>query len=242
MLTVAAIALLAVSSRLRLRLPEPAEISAELYEDPFQGETDEEEFVFEYLGQEFNVKPVAEYEITGLIVSHNNTTSISDMYHDAKSVDFKDLCLVWGNNVRSDIYKKVNFTSAPWTCYFKTDTREQFKQFDKLQISNNHILTGKKEIRELIKNMTIGDQIALRGWLVNYAPSQYPDYKRESSLVRTDIGNGACEVFFIEQAEIIQKANSGWHDIYRVSKLATMLGLLINILIFILSTYKAHQR
>ncbi len=47
------------------------------------------------------MRPVADFELWGLVVSHNNPTAFYDIYHDRNSVDTRDLGVIWGENLRS---------------------------------------------------------------------------------------------------------------------------------------------
>jgi hypothetical protein len=236
-----ALILLGISWKQKSVLPPPEELLPDLSQDPIQAAIFEEDFIFEYLDKEYHVEPVADYELWGLVVTHNNIHSIADMYHDKTSVDIKDLCVVWGDNIESSLYQKLEYSSAPWTCYVE-GSRNDYRQFNGSQFSNNHLLADNKNVHDLIKSATIGDQVHLSGMLVNYSPASNPDWKRKSSLVRDDTGNGACEVMYVEQIEILKKANPGWHKVFRISKNITLGLLVLMPLLFLLSVYLDHNR
>ena len=64
-------------------LPAPAEIDPALLAEPRQEPTEREPFEFTHEGRTVRIRPVAEYELWGLVVSHNNIESIADIYHDS---------------------------------------------------------------------------------------------------------------------------------------------------------------
>ena len=112
-------AVTAISWYFKGSLAEPSDIDSALLQPPLQEPLEAEPFSFVYKGKECLVEPVATYELWGLVVSHNNIHSVADIYHDSTSVDTKDLCVVWGDNLDSDDYRRVDFKSGPWTCYFR---------------------------------------------------------------------------------------------------------------------------
>ena len=99
------------------QLPETNEILRTIKTPTIQRDTYEEPFEFDYRGATYLVDPLADYQQYGLVVSHNDITSWFDSYHTKDSVTFKDICVVWGSNVMSDVYKRVKFKSTSWTCH-----------------------------------------------------------------------------------------------------------------------------
>ena len=75
------------------KLPDPKQISSKMYQEPVQSPTIRQKFNFPYEGSEYVIEPVADYTISGMIVTHNNISSITDDYHTSKSVDIKVLCV-----------------------------------------------------------------------------------------------------------------------------------------------------
>lgn len=167
------------------------------------------------------------YEIWGLVVTHNNIHSIADAYHTSNSVDVKDLCVIWGSNLQSSTYLRGRFWSEPWTCLSQFDDWNDHRSFDSTAISNTHILSQRESVRQLLREVTVGDQVRLRGMLINYARAETPQYMRESSLVRTDTGNGACEVMMVDEAEVIKEGSPAWRRAHAISKRLSIFGIIL---------------
>lgn len=68
-------ALLAASLLLRDALPGPAELRPELHLEPLQRPTQATPFQTTVDGVSYNVKPIADYEIWGLVVSNHDATT-----------------------------------------------------------------------------------------------------------------------------------------------------------------------
>lgn len=209
--------------------------------DPDQSSTRRKNFIFDYADQAYQVEPLYDYEISGMIVSHNNITSITDAYHTSKSVDIKDLCIIWGDNFKDNIHKKLKFWSEAWTCNVQYDDYEIGSKFRGDQLSNNHLLSEHPSVREKIKKAKKGDQVKFSGMLVNYCPTLYPDMKRKSSTIRTDTGNGACEVVFVEDFEIVKEWQPTWSRIYRFSKNILIISAILKVLSFLVFPYLEYR-
>jgi hypothetical protein len=211
----ALVALLCLAWTCKGRLPGPGEVRSDLLTPPRQEVTEREAFEFAYQDHTVRVRPVADYELWGLVVSHNNIDSIADIYHDSSSVDTKDLCVVWGSNLQSGEIDRVSFESGPWTCYFSYPEGVRFRGSE---ISNNHLVTDRDELREALDDIRVGDQIHVRGVLVDYQVDDWHDFWRQTSRVRTDSGNGACEVFFFDEIEVLVAGTPFWYLLFDASR------------------------
>jgi len=183
-------------------LPGPDRVLPSIGFAPLQGPTDAVPFEFEYKGKRCEVRPVASYEITGLVVSHNDIRSFSDIYHDAA-------------------YRDVEFWSGPFTCYW---SRLPETRFRRSEISNNHLITDRPEIREALEGVHRGDQVRLRGLLVDYRMEDWGDFWRRSSTTRRD---ALCEVVFLEELDVLERHRPSWHAAGRTAKALLVLFPLV---------------
>ncbi len=228
---------LALSHLRKDDLREVGSLLPELQEEPYQEQSTRSVFEFNYRGADYVVEPVAEYELYGLVVSHNNIHSFIDIYHTDDSVDIKDLCVIWGENAENTSFKQVEFWSEPWTCWTRWPGGQNI-EFNMQALSNNHILSDNSTIRNRIRQMQIGDQVFLKGMLVNYHDKKQSAFVRKTSTVRNDSGNGACEVLFVEEAHVLKKGPQFWRTINRWSKKLLLLLLAWSIGQFLYSAYK----
>ena len=215
-------------------LPQRWEIAPDILNAPVQEEEKKKTpFSFDYHGKTYSITPQARYEMAALVVSRNNISSLLDAYHDSRSVDTRDLCVMWGDNVKSDIFQKISVSNGSWTCSFSAKTTEDWNRFDPFQLSNNHLISDNEEIRKQIANIRIGDQIRLRGFLVDY--SDESGFSRKTSLSRTDTdktarGGGACEVFFVDSIEILRRGDHFFLGVSQVLLWLSGFFLLIKII------------
>lgn len=211
------------------KLPDTNIILPAMQNEPIQTKTYKRPFDFAYRGETYNVVPVADYEIWGMVVSHNNITGWTDIMHTENSVDLKDVCVIWGPNVSSNDYQRISFSSGDFTCYAQWPFGVSF-EFNKL--SNNHLLSNNPFVRRAIRSAKIGDQIHMKGMLVNYSPKSNPGWWRNTSTIRTDTGNGACEVLFVDAFSILKSSNSLWYNFYTLSAWLILITIILKLASF----------
>jgi hypothetical protein len=206
-----ALVLLAAAWWMTRRPIAPEAIDPALLRAPAQTATARPPFRFEFRGGTVRVKPVAEYGVSGLVMSQNDVESFADIYHDSSSVDTKDLCLLWGRSLESEDFHRVRVTSGPFTCYFRYPQGIRFEPHD---LGNHHLITADDELRKRLETVHTGDQVRMRGLLVDYQMDDWGERWRETSTVRKDQG---CEVVFVEDFEVVRPGAPLWHRLYRGS-------------------------
>jgi hypothetical protein len=221
------------------RLPDYKEIDTALHSSPVQQIISAPSFQIEYKDRRYEVRPRALYELKGLIVSQNNPTGFADIYHDSSSIDTKDFCVIWGHNVRSNEFKEVTYWSGAWTCYCKWD--DAGLRFWTEQLSNNHLITDNDAIREKIAKVGIGDQVHIKGMLVDYRELIANGGWRNTSLVRTDDGNGACEVLFVKKLTILRNTNLFWRQSYQYALLGLITAAILKFVLFLAFSKKPGE-
>lgn len=214
-------------------------VDPSLLAEPVQAETTREALTFDYRGASYRVRPVADYDIRGLVVSLNDATAFYDIYHDRNSVDTRDLGLIWGPNLQSNDFHDVKFWSVSWSLNWKY---RRGVTFDPDAISNNHLITAKKTVREQIARVRVGDQIQMRGMLVDYADARYPDQWRSTSTTRGDYENGACEVLFVDELQILERGTPVWYTLWALGKWAIPLLVVLKIGLASLSPDSVRRR
>lgn len=215
-------------------MPGVEEIDGSLFQDPVQTRVKARPFRAVVDGNTYIIQPLYDYELRGLVVSYHNSNVWWDIYHHGLWQDFinvKDLCVVWGDNLTPEVYDDMVFNSDNWTCFATPVDEKSMARFRLEQLSNNHLLSISDDIPDVIMDVEKGDQIHLRGKLVNYA-NPVTRTSRSSSISRTDKGNGACETIFVEQFEVIRENNPGWRTAYLWSKIIIIGSVVLLVLNF----------
>lgn len=176
-------------------------------------------------GAAYRLYPRANYELQGLVVAEHRADSLSDLMHKETGDQFntRDICVVWGQLLKSGLYERLEFWHGDWTCYVRGKSAD-WSQVDQRELSNTHVLPKYQAIKDVLDKIEVGDEIRLSGQLVDY------DFKgrpfRKTSLVRTDTGNGACEVMLVDQAKIISGPNHIWALIKRGAQYLIVVSFL----------------
>lgn len=223
-------------------LPDASEMDQELYREPIQRAVNERNYRFEWKGSTYIIEPVADYDIAGVVVTHNNVSGIGDAYNTSNSVALKDLCVLWGDNISSNNFHKMEFWSDPWTCWMSTPDRAVFSEFNQNQLANNHLLAADETVAKKIQSVRIGDQVRLTGQLVNYRMVGGDWEKRNTSTVRTDRGNGACETMMVHDIEILARGTPGWYWVWDIAKVGLILLVLAKLLSFVALPLRYYRR
>jgi len=225
-LPIAAIAVV-VSFFMRNRLPDKGLIHESLLQSPIQTEDGVPE-PFEVTRKEvtYTVTPLFSYELWGMIVSYHDSASFIDLSHKLWNdyINVKDVCVIWGKNVETGVYKRMTFRNRDFTCFYRYPDRETGELFTENCLSNNHLLPADPLVADAVRKARKGDQVRFKGWLVSYGQKGAP-YSRGSSTVRDDRGNGACEVVYLTEFEILREANAAWRTLYKLSFALVVLSL-----------------
>jgi len=148
------------------------------------------------------ITPVAEYKIYGVVVGKG--TYSSDWDGEISPVD---LAVAWGKLADPEASQYITYNQG-YRWYFY-----QYKAgspFDNSYIishsSNNHIIPSNENIRRAVKAVKRKNKIVLEGFLVNLKGT----YKERpvtwnTSLSRTDTGNGSCELFYVSKVRVDTK-------------------------------------
>ena len=219
LLMLCASALLAAGWWHRHTLPEPARLRAEVTQDPAQTDTLRAPFSVRAGSVDYRVRPLQDYDISGLVVSLHHTDAWWDWIHAAANdhLNVVDLCVVWGANALSGAYQRTTFSSGQFVCYASSHDREAVSGANSRAISNNHLLSADPAVARQLKKVRIGDQIRLRGQLAEYSHNHGMAFQRGTSLTRDDGGNGACETVYVQDVALLAAAP-------RWPRLLTLLG------------------
>lgn len=195
-------------------------IMPEVLNEPVQKEASGPTIIkFAKDGYNYELTPLYDYEISGLIVGKMDYRLFSISRTD--SVFPMDIGLIWGNNVRNGVHRdrRIRFTEdGRWIwVQWQGDVN-----FDFNSISNNHLLLNDRISKRELKILNLGDQVTVTGKLVNV--KGYPSggsglepFTWNTSTTRTDTGAGACEVVYVENIKILKKANPVSFYLFRFS-------------------------
>ena len=195
--------------------------------EPVQSPTRKQPFNAVYEDVEYKVEPEYEYELYGMIVSYRHHNGDSRMHFQADDhLNMLDVCVIWGDNTRNPDLAKIDFWNGIFTCVVQTRDQQAWDAFDMYQLSNNHLISADDYIRSQVRDIRVGDQIHITGYLASY--SNEGGGKRGTSTTRLDTGDGACETLFVEKFEIVEVATNYWRIAMYVFLFVLAIGLLVH--------------
>jgi hypothetical protein len=224
-------------------LPASHRLHPKLIEAPTQTPLDLDPFTQNQKEYLYTISPQYHYEIQGLIVSAYDSSSWYDIYHRHDPANIKDVCLVWGDNLASQAYRRVNFKSGQFTCYYSWFGSDP--GFNPHRMSNNHLIPATPEIGRVIRSLGRGDQVKLSGYLANYEVTRNGKAfgSRFTSTKREDTGSGACEVIYVTHVEILRRPPLRLLSLHRLSQIILTCSLFAVVINFFLSPYlRSHQK
>ncbi len=218
-------------------------IRAESLQNPAQFPvTDKGKISFTGRGYAYEMEPLYEYQLTGLIVSKISYGFSPEKLDQTFPLD---LCMIWGDNLSPQVYRNPDLA-------FKQDMRFCFYNYSDTsikinakQLANNHLLSPNKAVLQKMKAASVGDQVVIYGKLVNLTAKKTdantdifnPDQMVwKSSTNRDDNGAGACEVIYVDEFKILEHGHPMLKAVhYHSSRALIGIGMLF-VGIFILRT------
>lgn len=189
---------------------------------------------------EYILTPLFSYQISGFVVHKMDYRWFS--IYKSDSVFPLDLCLIWGDNVKSGVYKskQLRFSQDMRFCFWRYNGNDV--NLSGTDISNNHLLVQNDGILKEINSVYPGDQVEIKGKLINIQarnlgePGTYdPSYfEINSSTTMNDTGAGACEIIYVEDFDILQRGHPRVWYTHKISFYALIGFVILNILFFIL--------
>ena len=173
-------------------------------------------------GYAYVVMPLYDYEINGLVVSKLNYSWFSiEKFSKAFPVD---LCLIWGSNVSRRLYQNPSLSFSQ-DCRWCWAQWKEDVQFNLNELSNNHLLIKDKALERKVKSLVVGDQVRIIGKLVDVDATlvgragdfDAQKYSWKTSTSRLDTGAGACEVIYVEDLQVLDRANVLQNTLFHLS-------------------------
>lgn len=146
-------------------LPRAAELLPTLSDEPLQRAVAAPAFQAHAGQVDYRIAPVADYEITGLVVSRHDADTWWDWIHRASNdhLNVVDLCMIWGANAADGAYEKMSFSSGQFVCYYSSRDDTAWQPQYTRALSNNHLLTEDPHIARQLRRLRVGDQVRIGG-------------------------------------------------------------------------------
>jgi len=207
----------------RTRLGTVDQLQPETFAEPVQTPlTNAVPIQFDRTDYHYDVTPLFDYEISGLVVHKMNYSWFT--IDRSETIFPTDLCLIWGDNLKNQVHREATVRFSQDCRFCNVEWRGNVP-FNLQQLSNNHLLLNRPDLEKRLAAVLTGDQITLRGKLVNVKATLTGKAGRHdsaavtwnTSTTRADTGAGACEVIYVEDVIIRQPANVPARYLFRVS-------------------------
>lgn len=146
----------------------------------------------------YRVTSLATYSIEGRVLSTN-----THRFGPVARLAPLDFVLGWGNMADPNIYKKLNVVQSGRFYSYRPDNHSpniSHRQFFR-STSNTHIVPKNKDVLKQLKSIHVDQIVVLEGHLVKISGPN--EFLWHSSIVRSDMGAGACELMWVEKVTVV---------------------------------------
>ena len=112
-----------------------------------------------------------------------------------------DVAFGWGRMSDESVLARIDVSQSGRCYYWRYEGAPPIPHREiELSSANMHLIPATKTIEKKLKNLRPGNVVALKGYLV--AVQGEGGFTWKSSLTREDTGSGACELVWVEEAEV----------------------------------------
>ncbi len=170
---------------------DPADERIDPSTEPVQEATDREPFRVEA----FHLTPKASYDISAVVGSAS-----CYRFDPFAAIAPVDAALTWGALPDPPYRGRVSYDQMSRFYLWSTRASDLDLRYIATHSANVHLLPATDNLRRALEALDAGDRVRLRGLLVDVV--RKGGARIRTSTVRTDTGAGACEVLWVEWAQI----------------------------------------
>lgn len=145
----------------------------------------------------YRIQAVASYTVQARLLRRENYRF--DREADLSPVDF---ALGWGPMSANPLLDQLTITQNNRFYWLRWQDQSISSNLVMHNSANTHIIPANRSVAKDVAAMRPGQIIELEGYLVNVNTAD--GWRWNTSLSRTDTGAGACELFWVENARVIQ--------------------------------------
>jgi hypothetical protein len=147
--------------------------------------------------EQWQLTAMAEYHLRGVVLGRKR-------YYDNPQSEIVpvDVAVGWGRMSDQSVVDRLGISMGNRFYFYEWKNEPPIPQ-DEIKVSsaNNHVIAANADVKKVISNLRVGQIVTMHGYLVN---AEGPGGRSwHSSLTRTDTGNGACELFYVESARAV---------------------------------------
>lgn len=164
--------------------------------DPVQTAVTGETITWERKNYTWELTPRAQIMVTGRVLSRRTYTR--DWQSEISPLD---LAMGWGELNDTEVDNWVRWQQSGRWYYYRWQRESPYDgKYIRTHSSNIHIIPANDSLESALLKIRKDDRIILEGKLVDVeAVNETKRWQNNTSLTRTDSGNGACEVLLVER-------------------------------------------
>ena len=146
---------------------------------------------------DYTITEFAEFSIKAKVLSRKN-------YYLGREADLSpvDLALGWGNMSDESILDNIEISQSGRFYQWRVKSFPLPRREIESSSANMHLIPAKEAVASDIRKIRTGDIIELSGSLVNVTAAS-DGWRWQSSQTRYDIGNGACELIWVNSLKVV---------------------------------------
>ncbi|MFO8029698.1 MAG: hypothetical protein R6U28_07540 [Cyclonatronaceae bacterium] len=148
-----------------------------------------------FIYEDFFLTPVAEFDVQARVLSRKDYSR-----DDGSDLSPVDLTLGWGRMSDESVFEQLTIRQLSRFYIWRARQLPIPRREIEVSSANMHMIPATREIERAVKQVRKGDLVRFTGKLVNAEGKD--GFRWRTSTTRTDTGNGACELVFVETFEI----------------------------------------
>lgn len=147
--------------------------------------------------KDYTLTAQAEYQLEARLLRRKN-------YYFGREADLSpvDFALGWGPMSANGLLEQMKIRQSGRYYYLRWQELSVPSSTVMHHSANTHIIPATNTVAKRVKAMRPGQVVRLEGYLVNAQAAD--NWRWYTSLTRTDTGAGACELFWVEHAEVVR--------------------------------------
>lgn len=149
-----------------------------------------------YQDDEYTITELAKFHVKAKVLAKEN-------YYVGREADLSptDLALGWGRMSDESVLANIEISQSNRFYRWRVESFPIPRREIETHSANMHLIPANDSIKSDIDNVQPGEIIEISGSLVNVTA---PDgWRWISSQTRNDIGNGACELIWVESLRVV---------------------------------------
>jgi hypothetical protein len=144
----------------------------------------------------YQIEPLARYDITARVLSTRSYWMGRD-----SNVSPMDFAVAWGEMSDQALIDQFHFSHGSRHLYYRPRGAMPLPMEEvNSHVANMHLIPASDKVGQQFEEVSAGQVVSMGGYLVQvHGPN---GFFWKSSLSRTDTGDGACELMWVEQLSV----------------------------------------